>query len=80
MTGRRYSRRTNLYEDFVPSSDDARDVDAALASTQRRTLQDAPDSEIRERLLWATNLMDNYARGTVAEVLVAELLGSDFAA
>lgn len=42
-----------------------------------RSLADVPEGEIRDRLLSSINLMDNYNRGWVAEVVVAELLGAD---
>ena len=42
-----------------------------------RTLADVPEGRIRQCLLASVNLLDNYTRGRVAEVLVAEFVGGD---
>ena len=40
----------------------------------KRSLADVPNGPIRDRLLSSINLLDNYTRGWVAEVIVAEAL------
>lgn len=51
-------------------------TDGRLSEFSRRTLRDVPTGPIRDRLFESINLMENYVRGWVAEVIVAEALGA----
>ena len=50
--------------------------DEAISRHAYRSLQDAPDGPVRQGLMASINLLDNYTRGRVAEVLVSELCGA----
>lgn len=56
---------------------DARPDGSALAAIASRRLSDVPDGPFRRRLEQSINLLTNYTRGAVAEVVVAELLGGE---
>ena len=52
-------------------------LEIALSGPVVRAIADVSPGPIRDRLLTSINLMDNYTRGRVAEVIVAEAIGGE---